>query len=285
MFVLGSLAISCLSIFRPEDIQSYNFLQMFLYVGLPEEILKILPVLFILKYTKFINEPIDYIIYSSISALGFVFYENVDYISGYLTEESSIVSIRNIGPLLMHMCTTSIFGFLIFCYRLTTKKKYILFGLLIAAAIHTLYNQLCGVVIYFIRAEIILLFFLVTFYAKLIQSLLNISPFFDQKRVPDIKGTGKFLFIIIFIIILANALIAYVFTEANSPELFITGLYWLIIGVILFSRIWVNLKITKGKFIVFDREKAGAKSGADFKIVSDIKEAIGKYYESKNHVK
>ena len=284
MFVLGSLAISCLSIFRPEDIQSYNFLQMFLYVGLPEEILKILPVLFILKYTKFINEPIDYIIYSSISALGFVFYENVDYISGYLTEESSIVSIRNIGPLLMHMCTTSIFGFLIFCYRLTTKKKYILFGLLIAAAIHTLYNQLCGVVIYFITAEIILLFFLVTFYAKLIQSLLNISPFFDQKRVPDIKGTGKFLFIIIFIIILANALIAYVFTEANSPELFITGLYWLIIGVILFSRIWVNLKITKGKFIVFDRKKEGAKSGADFKIVSDIKEAIGKYYESQNHV-
>ena len=284
MFVLGSLAISCLSIFRPEDIQSYNFLQMFLYVGLPEEILKILPVLFILKYTKFINEPIDYIIYSSISALGFVFYENVDYISGYLTEESSIVSIRNIEPLLMHMCTTSIFGFLIFCYRLTTKKIYILFGLLIAAAIHTLYNQLCGVVINFITAEIILLFFLVTFYAKLIQSLLNISPFFDQKRVPDIKGAGKFLFIIIFIIILTNALIAYFFTEAKSPELFITGLYWLVIGVILFSRIWVNLKITKGKFIVFDRKKEGAKSGADFKIVSDIKEAIGKYYESQNHV-
>ena len=282
MFTLGSLVIYFLSIFRPEDIN--NFLQMFLYVGLPEEILKILPVLFILKYTKFINEPIDYIIYSSISALGFVFCENIGYISGRLTDSSSIVSIRNIEPLLMHMCTTSIFGFLIFCYRLTSKKKYILFGLLIAAAIHATYNQLCDVTIYLITAEIILLFFLVTFYAKLIQSLLNISPFFDQKRVPDINGAGKFLFLIVFLIILVNALTAYFFTEAKSPELFLTGIYWFIIGVILFSRIWVNLKIKKGKFIVFERKKAGEtgmKSESDYKIVSDIKEAIGKYYESK----
>ena len=123
MFILGTIVILFLTIFRPEDFSSYNFLQMFFYVGLPEEILKILPVLFILKYTKFINEPIDYIIYSSISALGFVFYENIEYISGNLTDLSSIVSVRNIFPLLMHMCTTSIFGFLIFCYKLTSNKK------------------------------------------------------------------------------------------------------------------------------------------------------------------
>ena len=48
--------------------------------GLSEEIIKIIPVLIILKTTKFINEPIDYIIYSSISALGFAFIENIQYI-------------------------------------------------------------------------------------------------------------------------------------------------------------------------------------------------------------
>ena len=47
------------------------------------------------------------------------------------------------------------------------------------------------------------------------------------------------------------------------------------------ARIWVNLTIKKGKFIVFDRKKViRTRCDLDYKIVADIKEAIGKYYES-----
>ena len=59
----------------PDELGNASFLQMLFAIAIPEEIIKIIPVLIILKTTKFINEPIDYIIYSSISALGFAFIE------------------------------------------------------------------------------------------------------------------------------------------------------------------------------------------------------------------
>ncbi|MFT4602910.1 MAG: hypothetical protein ACI857_003097, partial [Arenicella sp.] len=48
-------------------------------IGMIEEFVKILPVLLILKFTKQINEPFDYILYASVSALGFAFIENIGY--------------------------------------------------------------------------------------------------------------------------------------------------------------------------------------------------------------
>ena len=48
-------------------------------IGFIEEAVKVIPVILILLFTKNINESVDYIIYASISAIGFSFVENISY--------------------------------------------------------------------------------------------------------------------------------------------------------------------------------------------------------------
>ena len=48
-------------------------------IGLIEETVKIIPFLLMLKFSRQINESIDYVIYASVSALGFAFMENLIY--------------------------------------------------------------------------------------------------------------------------------------------------------------------------------------------------------------
>ena len=48
-------------------------------IGAVEELVKLIPLLIMLKFSRQINEPIDYIIYASASALGFAFIENMLY--------------------------------------------------------------------------------------------------------------------------------------------------------------------------------------------------------------
>jgi RsiW-degrading membrane proteinase PrsW (M82 family) len=60
-----------------------DFIYDVISIGAVEELVKIIPVLLILWFTRAINEPFDYILYPSISALGFAFIENVGYIQEY----------------------------------------------------------------------------------------------------------------------------------------------------------------------------------------------------------
>jgi RsiW-degrading membrane proteinase PrsW (M82 family) len=53
-----------------------DLLYCVVYIGLPEELLKILPVfLVLLIYPKIIKEPFDLIIFAAVSALGFSFHK------------------------------------------------------------------------------------------------------------------------------------------------------------------------------------------------------------------
>ncbi len=55
----------------------HDFFYSVLGVGAIQELVKILPLLLLLRFTKVINEPFDYIKYASLSALGFAFVENL----------------------------------------------------------------------------------------------------------------------------------------------------------------------------------------------------------------
>ena len=63
---------------------SLNPFKSFLYcvfgIGLIEETIKLIPLLIVLKFTNAIDEPYDYILYASASALGFAFVENTMYL-------------------------------------------------------------------------------------------------------------------------------------------------------------------------------------------------------------
>jgi len=76
-----------------------------LAIGLVEEIVKIIPFLVILYFTDEINEPFDYILYGSVSALGFAFIENIQYIYGSNLEA---VYGRALFASVAHMVFTSI---------------------------------------------------------------------------------------------------------------------------------------------------------------------------------
>ena len=258
-------------IFREVLFDNYatNLFVCFIAVALPEEIIKIIPFLLVLKYRKFVNEPIDFLIYSSASALGFAFYENINYIIGY-SETGNIVAIRSFLPSVMHMVVSSIFSFGIFLYLKSKKIKFIFVGLILASLIHAVYNTL------FIIAPIILLIILV-YYSKLIQSLLNISPYYDKSKEIKINQAKNFLFFLILAVLILSFSFDLFFNGFNSvlndPKSYI---YLLIVPYFIYNILSSKLVLTKGEFIVFGKKNnlRGIKS--------EIQNIIIGYYERKS---
>lgn len=258
-------------IFREVLFDNYatNLFVCFIAVALPEEIIKIIPFLLVLKYRKFVNEPIDFLIYSSASALGFAFYENINYIIGY-SETGNIVAIRSFLPSVMHMVVSSIFSFGIFLYLKSKKIKFIFLGIILASLIHAVYNTL------FIIAPIILLIILV-YYSKLIQSLLNISPYYDKSKEIKINQAKNFLFFLILAVLILSFSFDLFFNGFNSvlndPKSYI---YLLIVPYFIYNILSSKLVLTKGEFIVFGKKNnlRGIKS--------EIQNIIMGYYARKS---
>lgn len=258
-------------IFREVLFDNYatNLFVCFIAVALPEEIIKIIPFLLVLKYRKFVNEPIDFLIYSSASALGFAFYENINYIIGY-SETGNIVAIRSFLPSVMHMVVSSIFSFGIFLYLKSKKIKFIFLGIILASLIHAVYNTL------FIIAPIILLIILV-YYSKLIQSLLNISPYYDKSKEIKINQAKNFLFFLILAVLILSFSFDLFFNGFNSvlndPKSYI---YLLIVPYFIYNILSSKLVLNKGEFIVF-----GNKNNLRG-IKSEIQNIIMGYYARKS---
>ena len=251
------------------DNYATNLFGCVIAVALPEEIIKIIPFLLVLKYRKFVNEPIDFLIYSSASALGFAFYENINYIIGY-SETGNIVAIRSFLPSVMHMVVSSIFSFGIFLYLKSKKIKFIFVGLILASLIHAIYNTL------FIIAPIILLIILV-YYSKLIQSLLNISPYYDKSKEIKINQAKNFLFFLILAVLVLSFSFDLFFNGFNSvlndPKSYI---YLLIVPYFIYNILSSKLVLNKGEFIVF-----GNKNNLRG-IKSEIQNIIMGYYARKS---
>ena len=261
-----------------------SFLKMFLGVAVMEEFFKILPVLYILKKTNWINEPIDYIIYASISALGFAFIENLDYIYKHHQSGASIVAVRNIEPLFMHMCTTSFLSFGLFCYKITSKNKYVVIGFLFATLFHTIYNQLCGVKAFFFTAEIIPLIIMVTIYAKLIHSLMNISPFYNKEKESEVAGAGKLLFFMLSGIVIVSFFSEYYFDPNFKLENTLPStIYFFILAMILYWRISSYLKVERGRFIALDYQIGDIK--LENQDIVNLRNEISCFYDKEENQK
>ena len=225
-----------------------NLFSCFLLVGIPEEIIKIVPFLMVLKYRKYVNEPIDYLIYGSSSALGFAFYENINYLIAYY-EIGNIVAIRSFLPSLMHMIVTSIFSFCIFLYVQSNHKKYLFIGLVLSSLIHSVYNTS------FILSPIILLFILL-YYSKMIQSLLNISPYYDKSKENSINQSNNFLFILILIVLISSFLFDLYLNGFDSIlSNSMTYLYMIILPFFVYRIITSKLVLKKGSFTILGKRK------------------------------
>ena len=244
-----------------------DFFYMLLGAGIPEEIIKIIPIIVILNRTKYINEPIDYLIYASSSALGFAFLENIDYIYDLRQSSPNIVAIRSLLPTFMHMSCSSIFAFGIFFYLQTRKIKYLFIFFLIAAFSHAAYNSLSS----------LLIFIIIIYYARLMRSLLNISPFYDDEKIKLIKK-GEIILAIAFVCLhIVNFIFMIFYSNFYKSE--ITSQIWfldfifMIIAFIFYKIISHYLKIKKGEFNIIGSKK--------IEIFSEMQQTVINNYNAK----
>jgi protease PrsW len=109
-------------------------------IGLVEETMKLIPFVIILIFTNEVDEPIDYIIYPSISALGFAFAENILYFHG---QGLDIIHGRALISVVVHMICSSIIGYGLYFgiekIKLNKTLRVLLF-LLVASICHGFFD-------------------------------------------------------------------------------------------------------------------------------------------------
>ncbi|MCZ4410290.1 PrsW family intramembrane metalloprotease [Cryomorphaceae bacterium 1068] len=156
-------------------------------IGAVEELAKLLPFLLYYKFFKReVNEPIDFLLYGSASALGFAAFENVMYFN---THGASIIDIRAILSPMTHMFNTAIITYGIARYRFLYKRRnYLAIAgyFLLAALSHGFYDfwilfepvQPTGMIVTFA-------YFLITIsiFAGILNNALSNSPFFEFEKV------------------------------------------------------------------------------------------------------
>jgi len=121
-----------------------NLINDFFYsvigIGAIEEFVKIIPLLIILRFTKIVNEPFDYIIYASLSALGFAFIENLIYFSEH---NLHIIHGRALTAVVSHMFDSSIIAYGLILNKYKRQKNLYLnfiFFFVLAALSHGFYD-------------------------------------------------------------------------------------------------------------------------------------------------
>ncbi|MCG8412098.1 MAG: PrsW family intramembrane metalloprotease [Bacteroidales bacterium] len=151
-------------------------------IGVVEEFVKILPVILILRLTKAVNEPVDYLVYGSVSALGFAFAENLLYFNNYGPE---IITGRALTAVVFHMFLTALasYGLMLNKYKagrglLSDFTKLFL----LAAIIHGLYDFVLINKVFskFSLLSVVILVFSLSFFNTLISNALSNSEFFDE---------------------------------------------------------------------------------------------------------
>ncbi len=171
------------------------------HVGMLEELVKILPVFFFAAISRQFNEPLDWMIYGSLSALAFATLENIDYFSE--TPVAGMLA-RFTLCVIGHMTYTGII-----CYAWTRTRHFrggslahavatTVLAFLLASTLHGLYD--------FVPAQQKLLvgWLEAILYGRLLANALSHSPFYPEKparldrlRNEDlIESTGLLLLLI-----------------------------------------------------------------------------------------
>lgn len=186
----------------PEPFNSFLFYVF--GVGLLEEIIKCIPVLIVIfVFKKAINEPLDYVKYICVSALGFAFGENIEYAINY---GGHVLLPRAILAVPAHMFFSSIFIYGIIEFRYAAKKwETVLVFMFLAALTHGLYDFLIVFKVPIFGSIINIAFFMVTIslFVNILNNCLNISPFYSPKKVIDQEEIRRYLIRFYFLITLS----------------------------------------------------------------------------------
>lgn len=266
-------------LFGPFNFQlNGNFFNDFLYcvfkIGAMEEFAKTIPFLIIyLLLKKQLNEPIDYLAFISVSALGFSATENVLY---FYQHGESIIEGRAILSTVSHMFNTSLIAYGIIQYKYNNKKNGI-FGVILFFFLAALSHGFFDFWLLFEGTKAIgwlvtILYFFITIsmFASILNNAINNSAFFSYKKAIDSHKVAKRLLTYYGIVFLMQfALIALhknvVYAIANlTGSIFFTG-FIVIVTCLRLSRFkliqnrWDNIKI-EFPFSFYQSDPSGIKS-------------------------
>ncbi len=165
-----------------------DFLNDFVYcvgvIGVGEEIVKLIPWIGFIFLAKKAKEPYDYLLYASVSALGFAFVENFSYL-----EEPGNISVRAIMSTVMHMFAASLvaYGFILGRYSAKSKEWKIIYpilGFIAAAFAHGFYDFWLISPAAKSLDIITTMFFIATtaIWFKMINNAMNNSPYYVARN-------------------------------------------------------------------------------------------------------
>ena len=222
-------------------------------IGFIEELIKIIPLFLMIRFTRELNESIDYLIYASISALGFATTENLLYFDEL---SLSIVHGRALTAVVLHLSLTSLIAYSLVYTRFKADKKsgwsVFLYIFLLAITFHGLYDYFIlgqGIIEKLSVLSIMILLFLVQVYSKILTNSLNQSAFFDEIKLLHFKSlTFYLMYTFSGIILLEYVLISFSFgaSYANS-HLSYTGITSYLIIVYLTVALG-KFRIEKGRW-------------------------------------
>ncbi|MGE0079455.1 MAG: PrsW family glutamic-type intramembrane protease [Bacteroidales bacterium] len=178
-------------------------------IGLIEEIVKFIPFAIFLVFSKAVNEPIDYVIYACVAAIGFSFTENIIY---FQEDSYHIMHGRALASVVGHMCDCSIvaYGFILCKYRSKSPMfVYVLVGLLLASIVHGLYDfwLINDTVKDFNILAMVVLVSSVIIWNSIKNNALNNSPFFDQSKKFESARISQFLFVALSVVFIFEYII------------------------------------------------------------------------------
>lgn len=170
----------------------HDFIYCVVGIGMVEELVKIIPFLLIMRFTKILDEPIDFLVYASLAALGFSFTENLLY---FTPDELDVIHSRALLSSVSHMFDSSIiaYGFVLARFRHHKRSwPYFLIFFALAALAHGFYDYwlIADFNKYYILFTILFWASSLYMYSSLLNNALNHSPFFTQEVLLD---TGKLL--------------------------------------------------------------------------------------------
>lgn len=231
-----------------------DFFYCMFVIGGIEEIVKLVPVLLILRYTKAVNEPYDYLLYASVSALGFAFAENIMYIS----KNYANINGRLLYAAVAHMTfsSTIMYGMLLAKYKLTKIPKLLVYLFFFGIAIfsHGFYD------FWLINnwasqySVLTTVFFLITIHIwfTMKNNAINITTFYNPNIKFDNKSIQYFLIIGLVSVFMLSYTVNVFFTGLDMANVFLKQsvffyaylIYYLVMS---FSR----FKVMRGYFLKF----------------------------------
>lgn len=268
-FVLGALSTAgLLALFRLLGVENFNqingdfshdFRNSVINIGLVEEVTKMIPFLLaIVLFKKQLKEPIDYIIFACVAALGFAMVENYLYLK---SEGGRVFIMRAVLPTISHMFNSSLVAYGIVRYKFHPSKPHILsigLYLILAAVSHGLYDFWLifpGSLEWNMQLVTVFYFFItVSWFATILNNSTNNSSYFTYGMAIRSNYVTKRLLLYYFVVIVVQLIFV------GSEEGFIISfvlffpfmtLYGITIGIIcvrlsrfkLIKARWFKLKI------------------------------------------